>query len=686
MKRYILAIACLILALASAEARPKDDMVTVKPSVRGAKSTFAIFTDSLTYAKCAPALNAYRDVLQQEGLGTFIYAANWDSPETVKSLIKNAYKRDKLEGVVFVGDVPMVRVSGAQHMTTAFKMDQERFPREESWVTTDRFYDDFDLDWRYCDKDTTGKNVYYYQLTERGAQHLASDIYTARMIVPDILPGDKYQILSDYLAEVVRAHKEDNPLDNVIYYGGSGYNGDCLTLWRQKPIVWREYFPLAFDSADNNKFYNFRYSPTVKYQLFNELQRPGTDLFQFSEHGDANVQYISSDLGPMNLEENLYAMRSTLRYYYKRAQKRGEGEEFLAEVYKDYYTGADQFTPDKYEIDAARDSADQADTNMYSSDIVKLHSQPRVLIFNACYNGSFYQGEDYIAGCHIFNGGRSIVAQGNTVNALQDKYEDELMGMLHLGYRVGQWQQKLPYLESHLIGDPTYRFQHIETPSDANSRKALEVRQMADKALGQGRNCSAQLLDIYRKSSSWEVRLEALHCLSFFPDENFVQGLIDAFDDPYEHIQRMACIYAGDNGDPRLEEGLRRVIATQDQSVRVKYVAEGALTCFESSRAKNDEYVAGIFDASASLKERVSAIRFLRNNPLHYDVDRYVAFVLDDSQPERLRVVMAEALGWFDRSWQRKKIEDGLKIALSRKYKCPPEVREEMIKTLRRLY
>ena len=683
MKKTIIAILCLLAVFAPLEGKKYAGVTEVKPSLGWAESSFAIFVDDATYNACRQALMDYRAALEKEGLGTYIYYARWDNPETIRDIIKSNFKNHKLEGVVFVGDIPIVRVSGAQHMTTAFKMNETTFPREESWVTTDRFYDDLDLDWRYCDRDTVDTGVFYYHLTDKGAQRLASDVYSARMMVPECFEGDRYQRLNDYLAEVVKAHSEVNYLDNVIYYGGSGYNGDCLSLWRQKPIAWREYFPLAFESADSNKFYNFRYSSTVKYQLFNELQRPEVDLFQFSEHGAEDTQYISDFPAPKDIKGYIGSMRSILKWAYNRRYKGKEGEEeFLKEAKEVYLTDSEFFTNEEPK---PKEEGVLSEQNIHYSEIVKLHSQPRVLIFNACYNGSFWFREGYVAGCHIFNGGRSIVAQGNTVNALQDKYEDELIGMLSLGYRIGQWQKELPYLESHLIGDPTFRFAHKDSPADVASLRALTLRKMTDKALSQNKSCSAELLEAYKTSDSWEVRLEALHCMSMFADENFVQALMLAFKDQYEHIQRMACIYAGDNGDPRLEEGLRYVMDTQDQNVRAQYVAKNALVCFECSREKNDKMLSDIFDNEASVKERESSIRYLRNNPLHYDVDRYVAFVLDDSQPLKLRICMAEALGWFNRSWQRDKIREGFKVAKSNKFKCDPALREEMLKTLKRL-
>ncbi|MBO8428325.1 MAG: hypothetical protein IAC68_00115 [Bacteroidetes bacterium] len=70
--------------------------------------------------------------------------------------------------------------------------------------------------------------------------------------------------------------------------------------------------------------------------------------------------------------------------------------------------------------------------------MAKLEPSPRVTIFNACYNGSFHE-PGYVAGYHIFNDGRTVVTQGNTVNVLQDKWAEQLIGLLYMGARIGFW-------------------------------------------------------------------------------------------------------------------------------------------------------------------------------------------------------------------------------------------------------
>ncbi|NCU33580.1 MAG: hypothetical protein EOM23_11780 [Candidatus Moranbacteria bacterium] len=118
----------------------------------------------------------------------------------------------------------------------------------------------------------------------------------------------------------------------------------------------------------------------------------------------------------------------------------------------------------------AADSTFAANINIVLSDLRDLKPQSRITIFDACYNGSFHK-PGYVAGYHVFADGNTIVAQGNTVNVLQDKWSMELVGMIAEGARIGFWQKEIQTLESHLIGDPTYRL----TPGSATKSRSFEA-------------------------------------------------------------------------------------------------------------------------------------------------------------------------------------------------------------------
>ncbi|MBO4535755.1 MAG: HEAT repeat domain-containing protein, partial [Bacteroidales bacterium] len=441
MKRiavFFTMLAALLLAGPQPEAAAKAPKAT---------ATFAIFIDNASYAACKAEVDAYRDQLVSEGLNALVFAADWTSPEQVKVRITAlAKKKPALEGMVFIGDIPVVRVRQGQHMTTAFKMNENTFPMIESSVTSDRFYDDPALDFEFIGRDSLGH--FYYNLTEKGAQHVQPAWYSGRILVPTDYPGDHADVLRRYLKKVVAAHKqtqdEGNPLDHFLFFAGHGYNSDCLTVWRQQPLLFREYFPAAFKQSSGNHFYNFRQDPYMKFKLFSELQRPGTDVFMFSEHGAPDTQYINGSYPARGLQANIVELKRSLRNYYKRLQtRRGQekADEFAAEACAEYHLDRSMFSPEAIAAEAEGDSIAKADVNISLKDLEKIHTNARLVILNACYNGSFHE-PGYVAGYHIFGEGDCIAAQGNTVNVLQDKWADQLLGLLSLGERLGKWQQE----------------------------------------------------------------------------------------------------------------------------------------------------------------------------------------------------------------------------------------------------
>lgn len=177
-----------------------------------------------------------------------------------------------MEGAVFVGNIPVVRVQNFQHSTTAFKMDEVKFPIEEASVTSDRFYDDLDLEFELIRQDEKNPLIYYYNLKESSPQVIMSDFYSARMLPPSDMGTDPVTLLKRYLIKVVAAHKETNPLDQLVIFNGHGYNSDCLTAWQNEQFAIKEQIPLAFKNSKGNGFYNFRQDPFMKFRLFEKLQ------------------------------------------------------------------------------------------------------------------------------------------------------------------------------------------------------------------------------------------------------------------------------------------------------------------------------------------------------------------------------------------------------------------------------
>ncbi len=676
----------------------------------GVKSptSFAIFTDSKTLSECYEELHAYKHVLEDEGLGTYIVSAEWNSPDEVKSeILSLSEKKPKLEGIVFVGDIPIVKVRQGQHLTTAFKMNEQTWPMSESSVASDRFYDDFDLRFEYICRDTLDTDVFYYRLSEKGAQHLCPDIYSARMKVPGVMADHKYELMRKYLEKVVRAHKEANVLDNITYFAGNGYNSDCLTIWRQKPIVFREYFPYAFDKASHNRFLNFREDRQMKWALLSEVARQDTDLFVFSEHGDYDTQFINETKVATNLDEDIDYLKRSIAQSYTYYKERGYGEDFLKEAVDSVYKLSRDIVADSMLVKyAAQDSIDYSKANIFLDDIMKGHSNAKMIVFNACYNGSFHNPKGYVAGCHVFGEGECVVAQGNTVNVLQDKWEDKLMGYLSIGERVGMWQKEVPYLESHLIGDPTFRFSphskkeeklckrlHKDlifnsgninvwekyTHSDEPLLRSAGITHMGYVDAKSAHKRAAELFD----DSSWVVRIHAFNVLATDPDPDFSGYVRRGLSDIYELVARNSVKMSAALGDTSLVNDVKIFSESHPEMVRASGYASQDAIAILTNEGHYGKSVMGVSDKTLPVKRRVNDIRIFRNAKSVYAVEPLIAIVADGSDDEYVRVVACEALGWYNQSIQRDKIISSLESINVED--VPQQLALEIEKTIKRL-
>ncbi len=703
--KRVLALVVIALIGVVANANEKTKVTTIKPQKRGATS-FAIFVDAKTFNECREEIMAYKNVLESEKLGTYVIYANWRTPEEVKEELAKIAKsrRTPLEGVVFIGDIPIVRVRGGQHLTTAFKMDEKVYPKERSSVSSDRYYDCPDLDFEFICKDSLKSNQFYYRLTEKGAQKLEPKYYSARIIVPSQLTKttgkDKYSYISEYLTKVVAAHKESNVMDNFIHFSGHGYNSDCLTVWRHREKLFSNHFPNNFVNSDGNMFLNFRQDDKMKFKLFPVMERSGTDIFFFYEHGGVEVQYINGQPNPSVVDDNLKMFMLNLRTEMRR-YKGEERTKKVAEIAKSYDLNPNDFTDKILDETAKEDKELGRSFNIYLEDLVKLKTSPRFTMFNACYNGSFHE-DGYVAGYHIFNDGNTVVTQGNSINVLQDKWGDELVGLLALGVRVGMWQNEVTTLESHLIGDPTYRFaihdndkndrdivalnSALASPSDnialwnrLSKHKLPTLRAVAIKQQLKVTNNKSVLSDslysIFCNDKSVVVRLQALEALAEIRDDNFVKAIAKGLSDPIEPICRRSANYSGKVGDKQFIPLLESLIENNSEMVRLAYAAPSAMRCF-NNYDKLDIFNMGL----------TTALRGLRNTPRLAILDTLFELLRDANVDEYNKMVLCEALGWYNFSIKRKEIASRLERELTDNNTLTPAVRGEIVKAIKRLY
>jgi hypothetical protein len=699
-------------------------------------NSFAIVIDNTTYEKAFQAVEHYRKAVEYDGLKTYIIKSNWHSPQEVRDSLIKLYRCDnKLEGIVLVGDIPVAMIRNAQHMTTAFKMNETEYPFQESSVPSDRFYDDLHLKFTFIKQDTDNKSWFYYKLSEDGPQTLKPTYYSARIRYPEAMGGDKYKAIADFLEKAARAKYESpNQLNQVVSYNGASYNMDCLMVYMDEKKAYRENFPLAFRSGTSFKQLNFRMRRPMKYDLFSELQRDDVDIFMFHEHGAPTKQLVGDNLKGSNDANRWKLIKTSLYWHLLKAEKKGKDVDSLRNVYMKKFALLPNFFDDYKDKEFWRnDSLDDAEMEITTSDLKGHIFNPRFIMFDACYNGSFHES-DQVAGYYIFNPGNTLVVQGNTRNVLQDRWTIEMIGLLSHGCRVGQYNQLVATLEGHLIGDPTVRFASIEKNTlsldiiDKAKNKGywkkllknkyadvqcLALRKLYD--LDEKKEQSAFFLNFFRTSRFNTVRMEALEILSRYADNNFKEAVKKGLFDPYERIARSCANYAGEICSHDLIPSLVKVLFEDEDRIRTQYALNSSLYLFpqtdieEAIKAyllasnrvdkekelvnalkaiakqysQKDEYDNAIFDSSAKEKLRIQAIRFIRNNPRTPHLDKYLAFVADVSNPIVLRVAMAEALGWFNYSIEKGKIIQKLSsIVESEKEE---ELKAEVIQTVCRL-
>lgn len=693
--------------------------------------SFAIVTDPQTFNNCKAAIETYRSAVCADGLDAFVVSRNWTNPDELKDSLMLYHKMRALEGAVFIGDVPIAMIRGAQHLTSAFKMD-ETLPMRDSSVPSDRFYDDFDLKFDFLGRDSVERNFFYYNLAAESPQHISCDIYTGR-IKSSEKRGDKYGEISRYLIKAAAAKSQDNPLDHLMSYCGSGSFSNSLAAWKDETITLKEQMPAAFDNgSDGAKFLFYAMYPDVKSTLLGEIVRNDLDLALFHEHGVPERQYVTETPRANETDAYYYDAKYRMRQRIRTAVSRGkDAESVIEDIVKKYGITRDWVEDWNDPKTEAEDSLYDAATGIMLDDIAAAKPNVRMTIFDACYNGDFRE-DDCIASRYILSEGNALVGIGNSVNVLQDKSSSDLMGMLTEGYRVGEWMQQVNILESHILGDPTFHFTASEDavcPDLHNTnckywlkftspKYPCDIRGLAlHKLYALNYNdLSPLLLETWKESDEYMLRLQCLHLLEHYNDGNYEKVLKDGADDPYEFIRRKSAFFMGKVGTPEMAAELADLYMRDYNSLRVAHNV--GFVCahfpdslflkeFEKKFAEADwiydrelfhKKAENCFRAAFSIESSTGKIigdknngyrKFyisgMRNQPYPQYAESLLAIVRDSGEVENARVQCAEVLGWFIRAWNRKEIVDGIDAYLKSGEEMPEALRNELVKTKNRL-
>lgn len=693
------------------------------------RSQVLIIADSLTFTHCQEALQAYARSIEDQGKDADILQNPYATPHELRDKIQEVYRRGRLEGVVLVGDIPIAMIRDAQHLTTAFKMNPKR-DWQDSSVPSDRIYDCFSLQFDYIKQDSLRTLYHYYSLKAESAQQIKCDIYSAR-IKPPKMPGkDGYRLINEYLQKTVALKGRPRAVNKILHFAGHGYNSESMQARMDEAWALRQHFPaLGNNPACDLVFINFDHDNFVKPRLLAAIEDPATDIAILHHHGSPDVQYLSATPNSGMTSDYIENAKRFFRNKLRSAKDTTALKAQFIEQYDIPPTWLEHAFDPKITQD---DSLFSASMDIDVTDLDKNRHEAKVILFDACYNGSFHL-DDYICGHYLFNPGGTVVVKGNTVNTLQDTWTTELIGLLGGGVCFGNWAKLSLSLESHILGDPCYRFTNTLCTSDLDRaiveqsqnpaywQKLLKKGQPADlQALAmkmlfrQGAISSARLLEIQETSPSPVVRLQAFSLIKARADAYLSRSILTGLDDSYELTRRLSALTAAVNGDPSLLPVIVRKVMDPATSARVYFQLLNALSQYPAASTvralkaihdrqplwpekkvydrliqsctntgKNDSIAfADLCNPQASAKEKSFTLSAQRNacNGLYIDC----IFDYIESQPDaRLRRNAYEVLGWYRYAEKKDYIVARCHSLLQTE---PDEkVRSEINKTIKRL-
>lgn len=697
-------------------------------------TSVAIVVDPETYKNCVAEINDYVNAVGNATRKGILILDKWNSPDSIKVLLKKMYINDNLEGAVLIGNIPIPMIRDAHHLTTAFKMNPKRDWKESS-VPSDRFYDDFDLVFDFIKQDSD-KKLFYYSLAPESAQEITCDIYSARIKAP--AGPDQYKLISEYLKKAADAHKTKKCMNKILHFGGHGYNSESMNARMDEAIALTEHFPFLNNETGKLEYIDFSFDKSIKKRLLAAISDKNLDLAILHHHGAEDTQYLNGSPFVSNPEEWIWLARNYFRSKVRSAKD-------TAAVKKDFIKRFDiphSWLDDAFDKEKVKeDSLYSANMDIVFDDLNNYVSGSKVIILDACYNGAFCH-DDYIAARYLFNQGNTIVVKANSVNTLQDTWTTELIGLLNWGASVGNWAKGQLTLESHLFGDPTFAFEARntipgKTKSDINNiiankkndikywknilnnplpdNDVCDIKSLAIKMLYLNNAINSEdLLKIQENSPSRILRLEAFNTNKKIADKNFVKALILGIEDSYELTQRLCVMNMGYNYDPSIIPHIVKTIFDPTTSIRVRFQLFANIEGFNTeelieelnkknrqtpyweglekfnsiiktisrSSQNTDKEIESAEKGTLSEKELKLLISAQRNKCLP-NASKILLKTLAQSDKDELRIQAAEAIGWYRYSYIKDSIIKKCKELLDTEKN--QNVKNEILKTINRL-
>lgn len=670
MKRFPFLILTVALLLAATPLSAQNVSIEEPVSDNGVK--FAIVIDGKTFSNVKDQVYSYRDALSKDGLDAYIISGDWENPDQVREEIRKVYlaNQKNFEGIVLVGDIPVVMVRNAQNMTRRFKMNENLFEKGRSSVPSDRFYDDLGLEFEFISKSkrvsgADGRELFFYNLKPESRQRLAPDFYSGRIMYPAGIGGDKYKAIGDFLARAAAAHLNPPKMRDMLLSRGALSEGE---------------------------------DPQARSGVVEMLK----DQIPFLEYPSRLLSVdFSKDYDPVtdNLLKSLKNNRFSIFYY------RGHGN------FGEMQPGV----------------AGKGKWKIPEEDIRNLPVQMNYIILNSCFNGVLHRGKD-VAGAFLFSKGNVLAVQAVSINSWQDEWMSRYMGIIYGGARVGEYHRLFPLLERNIIGDPTFHFascydydlkdQTVLKAEDEPYWTACLERGLPPQAEG-SRNNSLSCVAVNRlqamgKLSSSEIVQRSLKTISPSVSLEYIMQVYEMFGRGYspdvsedllkmfryglqsnaEFVVRHTAVIELFYSDPVLCQvlietmntniKLRRARCRQftgealgmmppevvDSILATSPTRQNAKLCSEVKKAmeagqkhKKTELMV-LTDTHTETARRVLHAIAVKNWPYPDQIQLYLQMIANSSLNTEIRLHLADGLGYFDYSYKKKEVIDGVRKLL----------------------
>ena len=259
-----------------------------------AKRGVAIVVDVVSYDSAHAEIDRYcRALEQRQGYKTYVVVDRWQVPDSIRAVLMELHNRrhDAIVGAVLMGDIPVPMVRDAQHLTSAFKMDQQR-DRRESSVPSDRFYDDFGLRFSSLGKDPD-QPYYYYSLSPYGSQRVQPDIFSGRIRPTNADGMSRYAKLRAYLRKATKAKEEGEHLLSAFVFTGDGSISESKQAHIDEFRALLEHFPHLAAQPHAFGYLDYSDAQPATFALMDALMRPDLSLAVLHHHGDWDTQYLN---------------------------------------------------------------------------------------------------------------------------------------------------------------------------------------------------------------------------------------------------------------------------------------------------------------------------------------------------------------------------------------------------------